>query len=610
MFKLKISTALNAFGVLLVAGVLIVSAVALATSLHIRIGGQRFNDIIQSKDLVADVLPPPVFIVEAYLETTLIRDGRVTPVEGRQRLSQLRKDYQTRHDFWQASSLPDDIKRNLTEVSDRHVQAFFDIVDGQMLPAIERGDRAAVDAAYERAEAAYKAHRGVISTIVAQADAYGKGVVMTSDKDARTAAAVAATLVAALLAVVIGGIVALSRGVVAPLSGITDRMKRLAEGDNQIDIPSLSRQDEVGEMAKAVMAFKQSAQERIRIERQAADQQAANLADRERNDRLRAEEAEEQSIVVTALASGLQKLSEGDLAFRITTPFAPAYEKLRADFNGAQGQLQATMSTIVGNAGSLQTSAAEISQAADDLSRRTEQQAASLEETAAALDEITITVRATAGNAGQARQAVEAARTEAEAGGLIVTDAVAAMGQIEKSSGEIGQIIGVIDEIAFQTNLLALNAGVEAARAGDAGRGFAVVASEVRALAQRSAEAAKEIKALISASANQVNSGVDLVGQTGKALRRIVGQIGDITEAVTKIATSAQEEATGIQQVNIAVNQMDQVTQQNAAMVEQTTAASHSLAREASDLRQLVGKFRIGDAAGSTDRAAYRSRAA
>ena len=236
----------------------------------------------------------------------------------------------------------------------------------------------------------------------------------------------------------------------------------------------------------------------------------------------------------------------------------------------------------------------EITGAADDLSRRTEQQAASLEETAAALDQITATVKKTSEGAVEATTAVASARTDADRGGEVVREAVSAMSRIESSADQIGQIIGVIDEIAFQTNLLALNAGVEAARAGDAGRGFAVVASEVRALAQRSAGAAKEIKALISASSREVGAGVALVGRTGEALDRIVGQVARVEELVREIAASAREQATGLNEVNAAVNQMDQVTQQNAAMVEQSTAASHALASECDALNQLVCGFRLG----------------
>ena len=297
---------------------------------------------------------------------------------------------------------------------------------------------------------------------------------------------------------------------------------------------------------------------------------------------------------VAEIGTALERLAAGDLTYRLETVLPPAYERLRADLNAAMTRLQGAMQAIVGSAHGIRSGTGEITQAADDLSRRTEQQAASLEETAAALDEITATVRRTAEGAKQAREVAARTRSDAERSGEVVRQAVAAMGGIEQSSRQIGQIIGVIDEIAFQTNLLALNAGVEAARAGDAGRGFAVVASEVRALAQRSAEAAKEIKALISASAQQVDSGVKLVGETGEALSRIVGQVAEVSGVVGEIASSAQEQATALAEVNTAVNQMDQVTQQNAAMVEQSTAASHALARETEELAQLTGRFQLG----------------
>jgi methyl-accepting chemotaxis protein len=241
----------------------------------------------------------------------------------------------------------------------------------------------------------------------------------------------------------------------------------------------------------------------------------------------------------------------------------------------------------------IRAGSAEISQSAEELSRRTEQQAASLEETAAALAEITTNVRRTADGTNEAHNAVSAARSEAERSANVVRDAVKAMGEIETSARQISQIIGVIDEIAFQTNLLALNAGVEAARAGEAGKGFAVVASEVRALAQRSASAAKEIKALISTSSGQVGVGVQLVGQTGQTLDHILTSIADINKLVAEMAQSAKEQSAGLHEINSAIDQMDHVTQQNASMVEESTAASFVLASETQQLTALIERFKI-----------------
>jgi methyl-accepting chemotaxis protein len=330
--------------------------------------------------------------------------------------------------------------------------------------------------------------------------------------------------------------------------------------------------------------------------------------ERMENEAERARTQAEQDTVVSNLAGALSNLAEGNLTARIEAEFTGRYAQIKRDFNAAMETLQDTVQRISSAADGIRSGTGEVSQAADDLSKRTEQQAASLEETAAALDQITATVRKTAEGANHARDVVTTAKGDAERSGEVVGGAVQAMAEIDKSSKQISNIIGVIDEIAFQTNLLALNAGVEAARAGEAGKGFAVVASEVRALAQRSADAAKEIKALIQASSTQVASGVDLVGQTGTALSRIAQQIADINAIVVDIAGSAKEQATGLAEVNTAVNQMDQVTQQNAAMVEQSTAASHSLAQEAEELGRLVSRFDVGARAAPT--AAARSKPA
>jgi len=320
----------------------------------------------------------------------------------------------------------------------------------------------------------------------------------------------------------------------------------------------------------------------------------AAKAEQDRLEAIAHDQAKVTENVVTTLGDALARLKSGDLTFRLRDPFSEAYEPTRNDLNAVIEQLQSIMARVSVSTQGVRSGAEEIGAAADDLSRRTEQQAASLEETAAALDEITATVRRTAEGAKQASKAVKTAKTDAEHSGMVVQDAVSAMARIETSARQISQIIGVIDEIAFQTNLLALNAGVEAARAGDAGRGFAVVASEVRALAQRSADAAKEIKSLISASSQEVETGVKLVGETGEALTGIVGKVLEIAELVDEIAASAQEQAGGLHQVNAAVNQMDTVTQQNAAMVEQSTAASHGLASETLELTRLLSQFNIG----------------
>ena len=402
--------------------------------------------------------------------------------------------------------------------------------------------------------------------------------------------------VAALLLLVGGAALLVARRIARPLTALQDAMGQLAAGDIAREIPCVGRRDEIGAMAGAVEVFRAAGSEKRRLEADALAAGRLTEVERARTAAHLAEVAAQQRFVVDGVASGLARLAAGNLAFRLRDPFPAEYDRLRSDFNGAMARLQDTMRTVAASTAAIDCGTSEISSASDDLSSRTEQQAASLEETAAALDEITATVHRTAEGSKRARAVVGTARDHAEQAGRVVQEAIVAMSGIERSSAQIGRVIGVIDEIAFQTNLLALNAGVEAARAGDAGRGFAVVASEVRALAQRSAEAAKEIETLIRTSGQQVAKGVAFVGQTGTALARIVAEITEIDGVVGEIAASAQEQASGLDEVNVAVNQMDQVTQQNAAMVEESTAAIQTLAGEAGELAHLIGQFEVGDA--------------
>ena len=399
------------------------------------------------------------------------------------------------------------------------------------------------------------------------------------------------------------------RNIVSPILGLATQMKKVANNDLSVNIEGLNRVDEIGDMARALGIFKKNglawqendartAEERIRLEdeRRKVESDAIDS---------------ERAIVSKSIGAALTRLAAKDLGYRMQDDLPDAYRQIQNDFNTALAQLEEAVSNVAGGANTIGSATQEIASAANDLARRTEQQAANLEETVASLAEITRTVTKAAEGARHASAIVASTKSDAEKSGEIVSHAVIAIKRIEKSSQNIGQIISVIDEIAFQTNLLALNAGVEAARAGEAGRGFAVVASEVRGLAQRSADAAKEIKRLIEASNLEVEEGVKLVVKAGGALEQIAASVIAIDQVMADIAAGATEQSSSLEQINIAVSQMDQDTQKNAAMVEETTAATHSLKREADDLSESIGHFALTAATAKVRSPAqpYRRRA-
>ena len=505
------------------------------------------------------------------------------------------------------------------------------VIDANLVPQFKEFTKLETDyrkSVRELMSLAERVNKAVASDLPALGDRVSKTIealVESADQDAaslqETATATASHTARLMATIGVGGVLAgvalalaLGSRIARPILGMTEAMRRLAAGELDRQIPSVGRGDEIGSMAKAVEVFRDNAAEMRRLQGEADKVHAANEARLKQLEASYVEAARVQTEVVAAMGAGLASLAAGDLTHRITRTFAGEYIELQRNFEAAMAQLQDAMTIILSKAGGIRATTQEINKATDELSMRTEKEAASLEETSAALSEITGNVRAAATAAGDARKVTASARGEAEQSTAIVRETVSAMADIEKSAREISRIVTVVDEIAFQTNLLALNAGVEAARAGDAGKGFAVVATEVRALAQRSADAAKEIKSLIAASSAQVERGVELVDQTGGALHRISQQVVEIDGVVATIATSAGLQAASLAQVNGAVGEIDQVTQQNASMVEETTAALRTLSEETDQLSELIRKFKTRqpatEARSRTPRAAFGQSAA
>jgi methyl-accepting chemotaxis protein len=488
-------------------------------------------------------------------------------------------------------------------------------------------------------------HNDATPRFLALDDAVGKDVALQEriarqeyDKGRTTAGTgVTVSLLAAAAALVLGGLLAvyIVRSITRPLDTILGAMDRLAGGDLGVTITGQDRVDEVGDIAKAVQVFKGAAMDKKRMEDDAetarqtqahadAEQrasetaivaevtavaQAAGQGDMDRRIDLSGKSGflltlcegvnnlvQLTGIALRDVAGVLGAVAEGDLTRRITGDYAGLFGQLKGDVNATADKLFEMVSSINSSAAQIANASGEVAAGSHDLSQRSEEQASALEETAASMEELSATVKQNASSAQQANQLATSAREVATSGGQVVADAVAAMDRIETSSRKIGDIVGMIDEIAFQTNLLALNAAVEAARAGDAGKGFAVVAQEVRNLAQRSAQASREIKGLISESTGQVKTGADLVKGAGRTLEEILSSIKRVADIVSQISAASQEQSSGIDQISAAVSQMDEMTQQNAALVEESAAAANALEDQAGELNRLMGFFHTGQA--------------
>lgn len=621
MKNLSIRAKAMSVSAVLMAGCLLMLAVTQYAMQKLRVGGPIYAQIVLGKDLLADILPPPAYIIESYLEATLALNDAANSKERIARLTTLRKEYSARQEFWAGQTLTADLGQALTQEADLPAREFWTTLDQDFIPALARNDVGAAQAAYSKMSGLYDRHRAAIDKAVQLATRFVSQNETAANNQSSTltvAVLVVSGLMLLLLAVLAR---AVSTGLVSPVVAITAAMHHLTEGRLDAPLPASDRTDEIGSMNRALVVFRDSGLEKTRLESAAAAQrlkqesdrlqreaekaeqerqaqELRQIADQERTAREaeKARQADEAAATMASLADSLARLANGDLMCTIDQPFVENFEPLRTDFNAALTQLRATISTIVASAKVINERSAEIAMASDDLSRRTEQQAACLEQSSAATNELSSAVNQTAGSSTKTKDVITAARRDSENGAVVIQQTITAIAGIKESSQLISHKIRVIDEIAMQTNLLALNASVEAARAGDAGRGFAVVAAEVRALAQRSAEAAKEIKELITKSSIEVDTGVELVAASGTSLERIMSQVSLIDNGIAEIAGRAINQAATLKQVNTAIGEIDQSTQKNAAMAEQATAACRALAQESEQLTRMVGVFKFDDA--------------
>ncbi len=591
---LRIRDALNLFAGALLLGFILATGTAVFSLMELRVGGPLSQKQTHAYELLADILPPPLYLVEAML---IVHHGAEDASQAETTLAALKTlhgQYDQRRAYWRNYKLPKETQAAL-ERSEVEMDAFWALVDKDYAPALRAGDIIAINTTIAELEPIYARHRKIIDSLTTMANEAAAKSVREAERATQIVFVLLALATLLMLAVVVIGTGALRTFVVSPLAKVSNYMGRLAAGDFTHEVPLQERSDEVGDMARSVAAFRLASLDRQAATKAHNEQEA--LARVRSAEGARLEERGLRQRVVDSLGEGLRRLAAGDLSQRISQSFPEDFERLRQDFNSSMDTLEQAISQVIVSTGAVDGGSREISSASDDLARRTEQQAASLEETAAALDEVTATIRQTAENASEAQKAAAVSRAMVGQSSAVATEAMTAMERIDTSSQKIGQIITVIDEIAFQTNLLALNAGVEAARAGEAGRGFAVVAQEVRALAQRSADAAKEIKTLIASRLTAFKTSVGLVVRVGEELAGVVDHFGRIEDLVSTIASAARQQATGLAEVNTAVGQMDHVTQQNAAMVEETTAASHSLTREAGELGELMKRFTVSEKA-------------
>ncbi|MBB3409909.1 methyl-accepting chemotaxis protein [Rhizobium sp. BK316] len=594
--KLTIARNLAIVGIAVSVGMFASFGLQQAALERLKVNGPIYEQIVYGKDLIADILPPPLFVVESYMLSHEANDFPDLVDANLAKIATLKAAYEDRRAYWQTTRLPQPLKDELNRQVLAKGDNFWKVMEEDVIPALKTGKGGAAAEPMVKLRTAFHEHQDAVEKLVVNSDTYLKGQEKNAADEIMTwtSAAAAASLASFLL--LLAGLYFFRRRAILPIDGMKRYMSGLANGDFSQDVPFAERSDEIGQMAQAVVVFRNNSLERREAHLREAGAKEAEVT-RERQLALeRASEEAARDEVIQSLTRALEELSRGNLGFRIDTRFSSAYEELRAAFNSSVDTLSSSIDAVSGATSTLRHSSHDIAGAMEALSKRTEQQAATIEETSAALTEITSAVGSSSSQSAEASRMTDETSKAALQCAELMREAIAAMQRIESSSDQIGSIINVIDDIAFQTNLLALNAGVEAARAGEAGKGFAVVAQEVRELASRSANAAKEIKVLVSTSSDQVGSGVALVNRTGEALSHIETRVQHVGRLIDAVVTSLNVQSSAIGDINSSVHAMDEVTQRNSAMAAQTNSACKGLNEQVLALEEIVSRFRIAAA--------------